>query len=310
MHHIGAGKEWDLARKIEGVHLYPPFIGSSSGTVSHGRIGAIYNVLPYIKASTSKYAVLMDCDHVSNIDVSEFVNDHINSGADISILCYKPDSDGENLCKGGTVIVPDENGRVVDIIYSSAGEKENACMSMNVMVMERGYLIEMIEDAYDHQHSILERDVLQPSLRNMFVRAHQFNGYTSRICSIQSYFTATMSLLDSANRKSLFLKNRPIFTKVNDDAPVRYGIDAVVKNSLIADGCVIEGNVENCVLFRGVTVSANATVKNSILMQNTVLEEGANVNYIISDKRVTISNGRSLMGYETYPLYIQKGSIV
>lgn len=183
-------------------------------------------------------------------------------------------------------------------------------MSMNVSVLERELLIDLVENAHHHRLTNFERDVLQPNLSSMFIRADHVDGYVRRISSVQSYFNTTMSLLDTGNRNCLFLKERPIYTKVNDDAPVRYGIDAKVKNSLIADGCVIEGTVENSVLFRGVKVRPEVTIKNSIIMQHTELKEGANVNYIIADRNVEISEGRTLMGYESYPLYIQKRSVV
>ena len=311
MRHIGAGREWDLARKIEGVQLYPPFIGSATGNVSHDRVGAIHNVLPYIKQSSSKYALLMDCDHVCNVDISEFVNSHIDSSADISILCYKPENPDESAAKNGAALISDKKGRVTDIIYNSETPIDGAfSLGMNIMIITRDLLIDLIEDAFDHQLLIFERDILLPNLKKLFVRVHEFNGFVRRISSVQSYFHATMSLLDADNREALFNKDRPIITKVNDDAPVRYGITASVHNSLIADGCIIDGKVENSVLFRGVRVAKDAEVKNSIIMQNSVLHEGANTNYIIADKYVEINEGRALMGYETYPLYIQKRSVV
>ena len=311
MRHIGAGKEWDLARKIEGVQLYPPFIGTASGNVSHDRVDAINNVLPYIKMSSSKYSILMDCDHVCNIDLTEFVNEHIDSGADISILCYKPDNPDESAAKNGAALFHGPGSRVTDITYNSETPLEGSfSLSMNVTVLERDLLIELIEDAFERQLQILERDILKPKLGDLFVRAHNHRGFVRRISSVQSYFHATMSLLDPQNRNALFLKDRPVITKVNDDAPVRYGITASVHNSLIADGCIIDGRVENSVLFRGVRVERGAVVKDSIIMQNSALNQGASATYIIADKYVQISEDRALMGYETYPLYIQKSSVV
>ncbi|MCL2539047.1 MAG: glucose-1-phosphate adenylyltransferase subunit GlgD [Oscillospiraceae bacterium] len=311
MRHIGAGREWDLARKIEGVLLYPPFIGSISGNFTHNRVNFIHNVLPYIEASSSKYTILMDCNHVCNVDVSDFVNKHIDSGADVSLLCYKPDKDSEDAAIREDMLVYDRTGRVIDISHNvNVATRRNTGLSMNIMVMARDLLIELIEDAYERKLATIEQDILLPNLRNMYVRAQNFEGFARRIRSVQSYFHATMSLLDPANSNSLFLKERPIYTKVNDDAPARYGDGARVVNSLIADGCDIDGYVENCVLFRGVKVQTGASAKNSILMQNSILHENADVSYVIADKYVEINSGRSLVGYETYPLYIHKRSIV
>lgn len=311
MRHIGAGREWDLARKIEGVLLYPPFIGTFSGSVTHNRVNAIHKVLPYIRSSASRYTILMDCDHVCNIDVSDFVNNHIDSRADISMLCYKPETGSEDEVIREDMLVYDKTGRVTDISRNiDMSKRKNTGLSMNVMVMARDLLIELIEDAHEKKLSTIEQDIIIPNLGKMFVRAQNFDGFVRRIRSVHSYFHTTMCLLEPANNNALFLKERPIYTKVNDDAPARYGEHAKVINSLIADGCDIEGRVENCVLFRGVKVKKGASATNSILMQNSILHEDADVNYVIADKYVEIKSGRSLVGYETYPLYIQKRSVV
>ena len=308
MNHLGSGKEWDLSRKIAGLMVYPPFIGSLSGTVYHGKIAALYNVLPYIKESGAKHVVLADCDHVSNFNTAELVNNHIDTGADVTILCYEQ----QNKDEGGlnaTSVLRDENGRVIDIDFNRP-PKENFLMSMNIIVINRELLIELVEDAYSHRMIVLERDILQHHVKDLFINTVVYDGFVRRINSVQSYFTSSMSLLEPDNRKCLFDPLKPIYTKVNDDAPARYGIECNVKNSLVADGCIIEGEIENCLLFRGAKVLSGAVLKNCIIMQDTLIKEGANLSYVIADKEVNIGKDRSLMGYESYPLYIQKGSVV
>jgi len=311
MRHIGSGRDWDLSRKIEGVQIYPPFIDSLYSSYTAGRVYAIYNVLPFIKASSSKYAVITDCDHVCNVDFSSFVNEHISSNADISILSRKPESANEQTVRKGIALVCDKDNRIVEIAYNNVVKNgKNFLLGMNIMVMERKLLIDLIEDAFNHQCTVIERDILIPKLKELFIRAHVFTGFVRRIDSIESYFHASMSLLDRNNHNALFLKERPVFTKVNDDAPTRYGLDSDIKNSLIADGCVIEGSVENSILFRGVVVEKGAVIKNSVLMQGSVVEQNATVHYCVFDKYVKITDGRSILGYETFPLYINKGSII
>ena len=119
-----------------------------------------------------------------------------------------------------------------------------------------------------------------------------------------------MMLLDKNNRDELFNLERPIYTKLRDDMPTRYGYDAKISDSLIADGCVIEGTVENCILFRGVTVGKGAIVKNSIIMQDTVIGKGCEINYTISDKDVNIEEQRALQGSPHYPVFINKGTVI
>ncbi|MCL1830605.1 MAG: glucose-1-phosphate adenylyltransferase subunit GlgD [Oscillospiraceae bacterium] len=311
MRHIGSGKEWDLSRKIDGVHLYPPHLDAAYTTYSSGKINAIHNILPHIKESSSKYVLLIDCDHVCNIDYSEFINNHIISEADISLMGYIPESFDEKTIVGNVAVIRDENNHVVEIAYHNAVKpQKDFLLSMNVMVIARSLLIELIEDAYNRGSAIFERDILIPNLTNLYIRSVGFTGYVRRIDSMAAYLATSMSLLDEENYNALFLKERPILTKVNDDAPVRYGLNSQIKNSLIADGCIIEGIVENCILSRGVTVKEGATVKNSVLMQGTVINTGASLNYVITDTFATVSEARVLTGYESYPLYISSLSVV
>lgn len=308
MNHLGSGKEWDLSRKIAGLKIYPPFVGSLSGLVYHGKIAALYNVLPYIKNSGSNHIILADCDHVCNFDSAELVNEHIDAEADVTFLCYEQRNKNESGLNSVSIL-RDEDGRVVDIDFNRP-PKENYFISTNIIVINRELLIDLVEDAYSHRLIVFERDILQHHMKDLFIHSVVFDGFVRRINSVQSYFTSSMSLLDSDNRNCLFNLNRPIYTKVNDDAPARYGIGSSVKNSLVADGCIIEGKIENCLLFRGVKVLSGSVLKNCIIMQDTVIEEGANLSYVIADKEVMIGKDRFLMGYESYPLYIQKSSVV
>ena len=311
MRHIGSGKEWDLSRKIDGVHIYPPHIDAAYSSYTSGRINAIYNILPHIEESTSRYVLLLDCDHVCNMDFSLFVNEHIASKADVSLLCYTPETVDQKTFTNNVAVVHDENNRVIEIGYHNTVRKDKAFrLSMNAAVISRQLLIELIEDAYNRGSSIFERDILIPNLRSLFIRSVEFNGFVRRIDSIEGYFSTSMSLLNPANYNALFLKERPVFTKVNDDAPVRYGLHSTIRNSMVADGCVIEGKVENSILFRGVTVEDGASVKDSVLMQGTVVGKGASLDYVISDTFVNINEGRRIMGYRTYPLYIESRSTV
>jgi glucose-1-phosphate adenylyltransferase len=130
--------------------------------------------------------------------------------------------------------------------------------------------------------------------------------FIGTIDSIQSYYDISMSLLDKENKNKLFDPERPIYTKERDDMPSLYGMQSKVKNSLIADGCEIKGTVENCVIFKGVKVEDGAVVKNSILMQDTVIGEDAKINYIIADKNVNIKSGVELSGAENFPVSLSK----
>jgi glucose-1-phosphate adenylyltransferase len=249
----------------------------------------------------------MDCDYVCNIDIGSAVSSHIERGADVTIICCEllPDMD---ICKNCVTIKRDEDGRAREMLMNRAAE--GAVLSMNVFVVAKDMLISMIEDAMVNMYRDFERDILADKIELLNIQCHMHRGFTRRIYSTKSYYDATMSLLNYDNLTDLFTPDRPVYTKVRDEAPVRYGLNARVSNSLLADGCVVEGQAENCVLFRGVKIEAGAVVRNSIFMQNTVVRENAELNYVITDKDVVISSDRTLEGDLNYPLYIKKASTV
>jgi len=309
MDHLGTGREWDLARKLEGLSIFPPFSSEAAdNAVYHGRIGALYGIINHLKDANSKYVVLADCDHVADFDIEGYVNTHIESGADISIVCCDlPWS--ESMGSNAVAVSFDDDLRVNDIVINTKCP-ENGAYSMNIFIMERELLVSIVEDAHSHMYINFERDVLMRNLQKLNIHCIKHEGFVRRIFDNRSYFEASMALLDPAARAELFPKNKTIFTKVRDDAPVKYGLNSNVSNSLIADGCIIDGQVENSILFRGVVVEKGAVVKNCILMQDTHVAANATLECIIADKEVEVLEGRELSGHESYPLYIKKFSKV
>ena len=200
-----------------------------------------------------------------------------------------------------------DEGRVTDIHVNPVEGEHN--LSMNYFVLERELLIRLVQEAYSHGLPHFVRDVLWAKRQELNIRAYRYDGYVGRIWSITSYFEENMKLLQDENLDALFSGNT-IYTKVRDDNPTRYIAGAKVSNAMIADGCVIEGQVENCVLFRGVKIGKGAKVSNCILMQDTVVEADARLEYIITDKEVTVSAGKELKGTDSYPVYISKHSHV
>ena len=178
-------------------------------------------------------------------------------------------------------------------------------LSMNIYIIEREFLVHMISEAYSKGMVYFDRDLLAPNLERLNVRGFEFNGYLARISDIKSYFDENMKLLEDENLDGLFGGN-PIYTKIRDDNPTRYIQGSKAKNIMSADGCIIEGEVENSILFRGVRIAKGAKVKNCVLMQDTIVGEGANVEYVITDKNVTISAGKEIKGADSFPVYVAK----
>ncbi len=312
MDHLGSGREWDLTRKNGGLNIVPPFAQKNIKMYT-GRVEALASVLEFLKDQKEKYVVMSDANIAVNFDFKAFMDAHIASGADVTVAYSQEEIPAGAMSRNeiGTNMYYSfdiDNGRVVklDICSKEAGIQN---FSMNIYIMDRELLIEQISNAYLHGHSYFERDILAPQLDTLNVQAYKYDGYLARICDLKSYFDENMKLLDEDNLDGLFARDS-IYTKIRDENPTRYIGEARVKNTMAADGCVIEGEVENCVLFRGVRIAKGAKVKNCVLMQDTVVEEGAKLEYIISDKDVSFTAGKELRGSDSFPVYVAKHQTV
>ena len=181
--------------------------------------------------------------------------------------------------------------------------------SLNIYVIERENLIRLIDEAYVHGYTYFVRDILEKQIDQLDIRGYCYDGYVAHIHDMKSYFEENMKLLEEENLDALFSGNQ-IYTKIRDDNPTRYINGSTAKNVMVADGCVIEGEVENSILFRGVKIGKGAKVKNCVLMQDTIVEDGASVEYVITDKDVTISSGKLLTGNASFQVYVSKGQTV
>ncbi len=308
MDHLGSGREWDLVRKNGGLHIFPPFAEKESKPYT-GRVTALANILDFLRDEKEKYVIMTDTNIVVNFNFSDMLNAHIQSGADVTIA-YNEQELPESVFKypsndkGFYYTFDIDDGRIKKI-YVNTRTHGVQNFAMNIFIIEREMLIDMVNTAFVREQEFFERDVLLPQLNKLNVQAYKYDGYVARISDMKSYFDENMKLLDDYNLDALF-SGTPIYTKIRDDNPTRYIEDAKVKNVMVADGCVIEGEVENCVIFRGVRIAKGAKVKNCILMQDTVVEAGANVEYLITDKNVTITAGKEVKGTDTFPVYIAK----
>ena len=307
MDHLGSGREWDLVRKNGGLHLFPPNSERTS-TVYTGRIAAIAGVLDYLRSQKEKYVVMADTNVAANFDFKAMIDAHIETGADVTCAYVEQEIPAGYLNmrneKGFYYTYAISGGRIENI---KVNVKDSGVhnLGMNIFVVDRELLIDLINTAFVRGLRYWERDILLNQLDTLKVYGYKFEGYVARITDMKSYFNENMKLLDDANLDGLF-DGISINTKIRDDNPTRYIAGAKVVNTMAADGCTIEGTVENSVLFRGVKVGKGAVVKNCILMQDTVVEDGATVEYLITDKNVTITAGKEVKGTDTYPMYIAK----
>lgn len=312
MDHLGSGREWDLTRKNGGLNIVPPF-AEKTVKVYNGRVEALASILDFLKSQKEKYVVMSDANIAVNFDFNALIDAHIASGADVTVAYAEQELPASAINAPAvnknlyyTLILDDGQVKEIKINSKKAGIQN---FSMNIYVIDRELLIDQISSAFVHGYIYFERDILAPQLDKLNVKAFKYDGYIARISDMKSYFDENMKMLDEKNLDALFSGNS-IYTKIRDDNPTRYINGAKAKNIMAADGCVIEGEVENSVLFRGVKIGKGAKVKNCVLMQDTVVEPGVNIEYVISDKNVTITAGKEVKGTDSFPVYVAKYQVV
>ncbi len=308
MDHLGSGKDWDLSRRNGGLVIFPPYGSYKSDTLYSNRLEALISIRGYIEKNKEDLVVLMDCDSANVIDLNDVLEQHVANQADITII-YRHGKCGSDMALHMDLKM-DETGRVIKAdLKSKVGKITNS--SINVWVINRRLLQCLLDDAVSQGLESFHRDILFNNIKSLKIFGYEHKGIYLHVNSMENYFKYNMALLEKENRDALFGdRNHRIYTKVRDSAPTRYGFEAKVENSFIADGCEIEGTVINSVLFRGVKVGKGTVVKNSILMQDTITGTNVSLNYVVTDKNVTIRDRNVLSGCEKIPYYLGKNTMV
>lgn len=304
MDHLGSGKNWDLARKEGGLILLPPYSGESE-TLYKNRLEALKGATAFLKKANEDFVVLADSDAIYKLDYSKIIDYHVKKNADITMVYHEHEVKKTHYYM---TFETSEDGRItgLDINPQTEGVKKNY---INVMVARTSFLLRLIQNAMQHGFTSFGRDILSPGVNTLNLYGYKLEGYYANIDSLASYYKANEDLLNKEVRTEIF-GERDIYTKVNDSAPAKFAETAKVKNSLISDGCLIEGTVENCVLFRGVKIGKGTIVKNCILMTDNIVGDNCNLSYVVSDKNSVIRDNRVLAGCEQQPYFINKGTLI
>jgi glucose-1-phosphate adenylyltransferase len=314
MDHIGTGKDWDLARRSGGIRILPPYIASynsvNGGRLYTTRLEALMGVMHFITKCTEEHIVLSDCDNVCSVALKDLIKSHEKNGADMTILTRSVKNGDVRPSEDATIVDFDDNGRVINLSACTKKDGE-AEISTNIIVANRSFLLDIINDAAAHGYTRFYLEAIANRLEHAKINAYHFDGEFLQIGSLVSYYQASMKLLDTETRNELLnTPEKMVYTKLRNSAPTVYQSGSSVKNSLIADGCCIEGTVENSIIFRGVHVSRGTVVKNSILLQDTYVGADTSLNCVITDKNVVIREGRNLSGHESVPFFLSKGSMI
>ena len=301
--HIGSGKPWDMSRRDNGLRMLPPFglpeyhKGNYTGTME-----ALNAVSTYIKDIKSKYVVLMLGNLYANIDLTVPMKQHKRSGAEITAICADRCVDGSRLR-----YVTGDDGFVKHMLIKPRDESKGVA-SLEAYIINRDVLLRLMD--YSHEHNLyrFHKDAIDYYLANggkMGIYVH--HGYSAIIHSVDSYYHANMDMLDAAKRGDIFPADRPVRTKIREEVSTYYGEHSSSLNCLVADNCIIEGDIENCIVFSGARIGAGAKLKDCIIMRRCTVGENSELNHVIADKAVVFSAGTVLTGSDKLPIVVPKG---
>lgn len=308
--HLGSGKAWDLSRKNEGLFLLPPYANYDTPGEIHGLIDALKGVMSYVRHSKQPYIILSGSFTIYNMSYDAALRFHKDSGADITMLYNETDPKEYKGTRFQDVrIEVNDDKRVTGIEIDSPLTESRLC-GMDTYIMRKDLLEYLVEDAISRGKHRFVSDLMMDAVGRMKVMGFKHDGYVGRLHSIASYYKMNMDFLDINVQRDLFYSNNPVYTKTKDEVPAKYTGTSSVRNSLVANGCIVEGEVENSILFRGVFVGRGARIRNSIIMQDSEVYNNADLEYVILDKDVNIRQGRRLIGDQDFPVIIRKGAVV
>ena len=310
MDHLGSGKEWDLNRKNDGLFVFPPFDTTENRGEYRGICDAVKNSMGYVRRTSQQYCLLTGSYTIYNMTYNDAMRFHKEKNADVTVL-YNEElmpSVHEDKFKDLRIKV-DEDGRIIDMEFNSF-MPTSSLVGMDCYLIRKDLLEYLVEDAISRGKYNFVSDVLIPNIKKLKIYGYKHEGFVGRLHSVSSYFNLNKSLLDREIQKQLFHTGHPVYTKIKDEVPAKYINGSSVKNSLVANGCVIEGTVENSIIFRSVFIGKGTTVKDSIIMQDSEIYQNCWLEDVILDKEVHVRSGRRLIGSEDYPVIIKKGAIV
>ena len=307
--HIGMGKEWDLARKTGGVTFFPPYLADERQSVNNELDGPLQRAMEFLFTSKTDYIVLADSSVVYNMDYRAAADAHRKSGADITAIYAKKQITPGELDQAVVFDIA-ANGRITGV--GKAPHSDGPLnVSLGAYIMSKTHFIQLVTDERNCGMLRFSRAIIAGALERLNIYAYEFRGYTAQICSAETFYHYNMEMLDTQKRDSLFsFEGRHISTTRRDSLPTKYGKNADIKNSIISDGCQIEGSVINSVVCRNVEIGAGAVVKNCIVQDFTQVEKNAELDYVIVDRDVIISENCKMAGCLSYPVYIGQGKVI
>lgn len=309
MKHVSAGAPWDLDRKNSGLTFLPPFNSESIKTVYENRLEALQANISWLSDVEEEYILITGCNYVGNLDFSKMLEAHEKSGAMITALYTRHFMNKKDGLKMTEFDV--EEGGVIKDCRIATELIQGMDIGLNAYIMKTADLVDCVEKTIREGQKSFRRNILMPAISHYKVLGYEAKEEILFLDDISCYLKSSMALLDKDVRDSIFAHDdRPVMTKVKDSPPTRYGDGAVVENSIIADGVIVEGTVKNSIIFRGAVIGKGAVVENSVVMHESNVGENCHLNYAVVDKKAAILGGRTLSGYITHPFYVEHDGVV
>ncbi len=309
MNHIGSGEEWGLELEEGGLEFLTPYAMSRTDNY-RGKLESLHSAMGFLEyGKEDEYVIMIDSAILSNIDLEDVLNAHIASGKELTVVTKAGIANGTKQLD--LAVKLDEKGSITDIAVDYVAPADYLA-SMDIFVLSKKWLVRQVKEHIAHALYHMDRDLVLGlwQKNNDAINVYQFKGHAMFNESVEEYYHNSLALNCKAVREDLFHYNHPVFTKVRDRVPTYYGEDCEIENCIVADGCMLEGEVENSVLFRQVTVCAGAEVENCVIMNDTVIGEGAELKNVILDKDVVVRPGAKLIGSPKAPIIIKRGEIV
>ena len=308
MNHIGDGEEWGLELEEGGLEFLTPYAQTTVETY-RGKLESLANAMDFLEyGAEDELVVMIDSAILSNIDLNAVLDAHVASGKDITVVTKAGVCNGEKMIDLALKV---EDGEIKDMVVNYAAG-EDYVASMDIFVLSKKFLVKSVKEMIARDKFHMDRDLVMGGWNHgvVSVNTYAFEGVALFNESVEEYFANSLSLIKKDVRNDIFNGAHVIYTKVRDRVPTYYGEECEVEDSLIADGCMIDGEVENSILFRQVTIAEDAEVEDCILMNDCVVGEGAELKYCILDKNVTVTPGAKLIGTKKNPIIVKRGETV
>ncbi len=307
MDHLGSGKSWDLDRKKDGLFVLPPASHYPQGEYK-GLLQILQDHLDYFHQSKEKHVIISESNMVCNLNFNPAIEFHREKRADISVF-YREENGVTPGLANRRRLETNQDGRIKEFELEP-GSLESRKALLKLFIINKSCLLDLIDQSIQNQRYSFLWDGIINNVDQLNIFGFPHQGYLAVVNSIDCYYLHSMDLLDPQIWQELFFQPGLIYTKVKDEPPTRYMKEGQVINSLLANGCLVEGKVENSILFRGVKVRRGAHIKDSIIMQKSLIEENARVSRAVIDKDVRVTQGRQIHGEENKPVVIAKKMVV